>query len=92
MSNLHKEVNFETEICEHLAANGWLYAEGDAASYDRARALFPADVLAWVQETQPKAWAALEKNHGASAGQTGSADPPGYRQPDGQQRPHRIQR
>lgn len=67
MSSLHKEINFETEICEHLAAHGWLYAEGDAAGYDRARALFPADVLAWVQATQPKAWDALQKNHGAQA-------------------------
>jgi type I restriction enzyme, R subunit len=36
----------ETEICEHVGAHGWLYAEGDAAGYDRVRALFPADVLA----------------------------------------------
>ena len=68
--SLHKEINFEIEICDHLAANGWLYAEGDAAQYDRARALFPADVLAWVQATQPKAWEALTKNHGAHAGET----------------------
>ncbi len=68
MSDLHKEVNLETEICDHLAAHGWLYTQGDAVHYERARALFPADVLAWVQETQPKAWEALEKNHGASAG------------------------
>lgn len=67
MSTLHKEINFEIEICEHLAANGWLYTEGDAANYDRARALFPPDVLTWVQETQPKAWDILEKNHGAQA-------------------------
>jgi hypothetical protein len=33
--SLHKEINFESEICQHLAANGWLYAEGDAANYDR---------------------------------------------------------
>jgi type I restriction enzyme R subunit len=65
--NLHKEIHFETEICEHLAEHGWLYAEGDAANYDRVRALFPADVTAWVQATQPKAWEALEKNHGAQA-------------------------
>ena len=64
---LHREVHFETEICEHLAADGWLYSQGDAADYDRARALFPADVLVWVKETQPKAWEALQKNHGASA-------------------------
>ena len=69
MSDLHKEVNFEDEICGHLAANGWLYAAGDAAAYDRARALFPADVVAWVQATQPKSWEALEKNHGAQAGE-----------------------
>ena len=25
--SLHKEISFETEICQHLAANGWLYAE-----------------------------------------------------------------
>ena len=67
MANLHKEINFENEICDTLAAQGWLYAEGDANQYDRARALFPADVIAWVQETQPKAWEALSKNHGASA-------------------------
>ncbi len=67
MTDLHREIHFETEICEHLAAHGWLYAEGDAAGYDRARALFPADVLAWVQETQPKAWDALTRNHGAQA-------------------------
>jgi len=25
--SLHKEITFETEICQNLAANGWLYAE-----------------------------------------------------------------
>ena len=46
---LHKEVSFESDICRHLAGNGWLYEDADAAKYDRARALFPDDVLAWVQ-------------------------------------------
>ena len=68
--SLHQEINFESEICQHLAAHGWLYAEGDAAGYDRARTLFPADVLAWVQATQPQAWETLVKNHGAQAGET----------------------
>jgi len=27
---LHKEISFETEICDALAASGWLYAEQDA--------------------------------------------------------------
>lgn len=65
--SLHKEIQFENDICAHLAAHGWLYAEGDAAGYDRARALFPADVVAWVQTSQPKAWGALSKTHGGSA-------------------------
>ena len=68
--SLHKEISFETEICQHLGANGWLYTEGDAAGFDRALALFPADALAWVQATQPKAWETLVKNHGDKAGDT----------------------
>ncbi len=67
--SLHKEIEFEKEICEHLFAHGWLYAETDAADYDRQLALFPTDVLAWVQGTQPDAWDALTKNHGDAAGQ-----------------------
>ena len=67
MSGLHKEIAFEDDICAHLAAHGWLYAQGDAAGYDRGRALFPADVLAWVRETQPKAWDGLVRSHGAAA-------------------------
>ena len=66
-THLYREIAFESEICAHLAAHGWLYAQGDAAEYDRARALFPPDVLAWVQEAHPAAWAALVKNHGAGA-------------------------
>lgn len=29
--SVHKEISFEAEICAYLGANGWLYAEGDAA-------------------------------------------------------------
>jgi len=67
--NLHKEIKFEDEICEHLSANGWLYAEKDAADYDRQLALLPGDVLAWVEDTQLETWKAITKNHGAAAGQ-----------------------
>lgn len=67
--SLHKEINFENEICEHLAANGWLYSKGDNENYDRAKALFPADLLDWVRSTQPKAWETISKNHGSQAGE-----------------------
>ncbi len=68
--SLHKEINFEREICEHLGSNGWLCAVGDAERYDRSRALFPADVVAWVQAANPKAWEVLTKNHGTNATET----------------------
>jgi type I restriction enzyme R subunit len=67
MSVLHKEIGFETEICSYLGSHGWLYAEDDTAGYDRALALFPADVLAWVQAAYPEAWDSLAKNNGAKA-------------------------
>ena len=69
--SLHTEIHFERDICTHLGAHGWLYSapgtEGDARSYDTPRALYPADVIAWLQATQPQAWETLIKNHGASA-------------------------
>lgn len=46
----HEEA-FEVEIAEYLAAHGWKYSPTDEG-YDRARALYPADVLAWLEATQ----------------------------------------
>lgn len=66
MSNLHKELHFEAAICEHLLANGWLYAEGDAANYDRQNALYMPDLLAWLEATQPDSLQRLQKTHGAA--------------------------
>ena len=65
--SLHKEMHLEQEIAEHLGRQGWIYEQGVSAQYDRARALFPEDVLAWVQESQPEAWQALAKGHGLHA-------------------------
>ena len=62
---LHTEINFEDEICSTLAAQGWLYSANDA-DYHCPLALFPEDVVAWVQATQPVAWEVLTKNHGAT--------------------------
>lgn len=64
--SLHQEHHFEAEICAHLAANGWLYAEDDAAQFDRANGLFLPDLLAWVGETQPESFQRLSKTHGAA--------------------------
>jgi type I restriction enzyme, R subunit len=65
---LHNEIEFENDICEHLGAHGWLYAgPEDHFHYDKKRALYPADVVAWVQESQPAAWERLTASHGAAA-------------------------
>ena len=64
---LHHESEFENDICDHLASHGWLYAEQDAANYDRELALFPADVTGWIQETDADAWETLTRNHGDAA-------------------------
>lgn len=65
--SLHHEIAFENEICAHLESHGWLCQEGDHSQYDRGLALFPPDLVAWVQASQSKAWERLVKNHGAGA-------------------------
>jgi type I restriction enzyme R subunit len=56
----HNEVEFENELCRHLEAHGWLYSADDAG-YDRERALFPEDVLGWLEATQPDQLARVVK-------------------------------
>jgi len=58
----HIERVFEDFIVDYLSENGWL--AGDADKYDRIRALYPEDVIGYVRESQPEAWAKLEKLHG----------------------------
>ncbi|HEU5422541.1 MAG TPA: type I restriction endonuclease, partial [Nitrolancea sp.] len=60
----HREKTFEDEVVAHLTANGWRL--GNPARYDRARALYPDDVLGWLRDTQPQALAKVA----APAGQT----------------------
>jgi type I restriction enzyme R subunit len=66
---LHKEVHFEAEVCQHLASHGWLYAEGDAALFDRAAGLFLPDLLAWAETTQAEGFQRLTKTHGTALSQ-----------------------
>jgi type I restriction enzyme R subunit len=63
----HNEVVFETEICEHLAAHGWLYSADDTG-YDRERALFPEDLFAWLEAMQKSAYEKALKAAGSQAG------------------------
>ncbi|MFD4658518.1 type I restriction endonuclease subunit R [Kitasatospora sp. NPDC058444] len=65
----HNEVVFETEICRHLEAHGWLYSANDRddGEYDRERALFPDDLFAWLKETQKQAYEKALKAAGSQA-------------------------
>ena len=66
MTSLHRELHFESAICEHLLSQGWLYAEGDAINYDRQNALYLPDLLAWLEVSQPDALQRLSKTHGGA--------------------------
>lgn len=46
-----------------LTKAGW--QTGDATGWDEARALFPTQITGFLQDTQPKLWAEMEKLHGA---------------------------
>lgn len=63
MSHIHHECELERHIVEQLAAAGWLV--GKPADYDAARALFPEDVIGWLDDTQPPAMDKLRAMHGA---------------------------
>lgn len=52
MSALHKEAHFAAEICAHLAAHGWLYAEEDAALFDTGCGPFLPDFSHWPKASR----------------------------------------
>lgn len=65
---MHKEIDFENEI-EHALTNAGGYAKGDPNGYGPERAMFPAEMVSFVQATQPKFWerlVSLNKDKAAS--------------------------
>lgn len=54
---------FESYVAEMLVSGGW--QPGTKAEWDVERALFPARICAFLQDTQPKPWAAMRALHGA---------------------------
>ena len=61
------ESAFETAIESVLLCDG--YARVDAKGFDRERAIFPAEVVAFIQATQTKLWEKLEALHGEQTGE-----------------------
>lgn len=64
----HREKYFEAYIVKQLAASGW--EVGDTCGYDQNRALYPEDLVAWIQKTQPTKWAKLVASNGDKATST----------------------
>ncbi len=48
------ELIFQNDMLKHLIASGWLL--GEAEHYNRELALYPEDLLGFVQETQDEQW------------------------------------
>lgn len=67
----HTEARLEDAIVHALCEGGGGYRfidyrQGEAAGrFDKARALDAAELLAFIQQTQPKPWASLRAVHGA---------------------------
>jgi type I restriction enzyme R subunit len=61
----HKEIVFESDIVQYMTSHGWL--EGTSHLYNRELALYPEDLIGFVKDTQPEAWAKLEKFHNGDA-------------------------
>lgn len=74
MTQAYKELAMEDEIVARLQNQGWVYEEGSAARYDKQRALFPEDVFAWLETTQPDELAKIVKPGVGPAAQTKAKD------------------
>jgi type I restriction enzyme R subunit len=65
LSDAHHEKHLEDHIEQQLLKAGWL--SGDYQKYDPILALYPEDVIRWIQESQPQAWEKLQKlNNGGT--------------------------
>lgn len=69
LKDLHHEKHFHAFICDYLATHGWLFdaEEVSQKEYDRARAIYPKDVLAYIHATQEAQFQKLEAIWGAQA-------------------------
>lgn len=62
----HKEIRFEEAIEHHLITAGG-YTKGDAKTYNAEAALFPADVISFIEKTQEKSYEAVKAFYAARA-------------------------
>ena len=62
-----KELVFQTDIINQLISSGWRL--GNPANYNRELALYPEDLLAFVQATQDRQWQKYRKIYPADSEQ-----------------------
>lgn len=62
MDDKTREVQFQNHIIDALMAQGWLL--GQSGAYDRERALYPEDLVAFVQDSQSETWAKFKTIYG----------------------------
>ena len=60
----YKEIAFEQAIEAFLLTEEGGYDSVHSKTFDKESALFPTILLPFIQETQPKAWKAIESFHG----------------------------
>jgi len=60
------EYTFESAIVESLIQHG-NYTHGQASDYSSELGMFKYEVIAFLQNTQPKAWEKLTTIHGSDA-------------------------
>lgn len=58
----HQEKHFESYVVSKLAEQGWKIGKTDL--YDTERALYPDDLIAWMEATQPEKLEKLKKDNG----------------------------
>ncbi|WP_019012368.1 type I restriction endonuclease [Deinococcus aquatilis] len=74
MTGIHLEKHFEQEMLQGMANVGWQTGLRQPApgtptadlwlyAYDKARGLYPIDVISWLRETQPGEYAKVKKLH-----------------------------
>lgn len=66
MSQQHQEKKLQQEIATYLSDHGWLHSPS-SEGYDKERAIFPEDVLGWLEDTDPENFAKVVPPHGDDA-------------------------
>ena len=66
MSQQHQEKKLQQEIATYLSEHGWLHSPS-SEGYEKERAIFPEDVLGWLENTDPENFAKVVPPHGDDA-------------------------